>query len=534
MQRLFIIFIILLTFWHGLWGGVPRGDQPVYLHQISQLHDLGNILINAPSWNRNHALISEIILFRPVLYILMGSFYYFFGYNFILWQCASLFLHIMVVLGLHLLIANGSLRFTPYVFLLPIFFGVSLLGSELVLWHHAAGYILFSVFVVFSVYFLRLFFQTKNTNYGWFSLLLGILAEFTYELGVVINLLISLVFFYNYIFASAIEKMQIGKSTLSTIKWGLLFFLSALLYPLLSSLDLWLRGLNAPIGSQISLPHPFLATFYYTFIQLGFWIGGWIFPTTYDIRAIYRASFEGFKTISLPIILNFIVVLAILLFDLSRVRSAKLSFNNKAIVILPMVFLLVYSSVAAYGRTLPKGIEYLYLSIYYGYIAYLSIIVGIALFFLNSSNNVISDRNKIETNIIGIKKYKNYFSQYGLFTLIGIIALIGFNAYGVFTLAKSYRYNFAPSRQKVIDSITNWIDGKGKLSSAYFNISSNCKGNDLLPWFQEENGRLIRKNSGWQPPINLADALWPEKSFKLNKSMLAGKDIFITEIICEE
>jgi hypothetical protein len=48
-------------------------------------------------------------------------------------------------------------------------------------------------------------------------------------------------------------------------------------------------------------------------------------------------------------------------------------------------------------------------------------------------------------------------------------------------------------------------------------------------WFFDD-GKQIRKNSGWKPPFRLADTLWPEKSY--NKLKLSNQNISVTEIKC--
>ena len=80
LQRLIILSIITFVYWDGLWAGVPRSDQISYLHQIGGFQGYWDIILNTLSWNRVQAA-GDGILFRPLLYIQLGTFYYFFYYE---------------------------------------------------------------------------------------------------------------------------------------------------------------------------------------------------------------------------------------------------------------------------------------------------------------------------------------------------------------------------------------------------------------------------------------------------------------------
>jgi len=69
------------------------------------------------------------------------------------------------------------------------------MASDLAFWSHISGYLTFSALAVFSVLFIVRFLSTGNAFSGWAALTLGILSEFAYELGVLLNLLVFAVFF---------------------------------------------------------------------------------------------------------------------------------------------------------------------------------------------------------------------------------------------------------------------------------------------------------------------------------------------------
>ena len=193
IQKLILTLCLVVAFWHGLFAGVPRSDQIIYLNGVTQFKNFWDIISHSLFWNRNIQLnLDDALLFRPVLYILLGTLYFVFKYNFILWQLTSLSLHIFVVLGLHTLLSLGKLKKSPFPFLLSLFFGTSLLGSELVLWNHIVGYLLFSLLSILTILLLISFFNTQKHHYIYLALLFAFAAEFTYESAVFINILIAL------------------------------------------------------------------------------------------------------------------------------------------------------------------------------------------------------------------------------------------------------------------------------------------------------------------------------------------------------
>lgn len=233
LQKTLIILAIILAFWHGIWDSVPRADQVPYLHQISQFHNLSDIIKNSFAWNR--VIGGDIILFRPILYMQLGIFYHFFGYNFTLWQVSSLIMHILVVIGVYSLLLKGRLQNTLYPLLLSLLLGVALTSSELVFWHHIGGYLLFCMLSVYSIIFLIKYFDTHKNIFLWITLLLVTLAEFTYELGCVLNVFIGMVFLYRNTFPHLLQN----NSPNNGLKWSVLFIIASLLYPIISAYNLW-------------------------------------------------------------------------------------------------------------------------------------------------------------------------------------------------------------------------------------------------------------------------------------------------------
>ena len=488
IQCMILILLMFVTFGHGLWGGFPRADQLIYLHQIGQYSSFWDLLSNAPSWNRLH--VGDPILFRPILYLQLATFYYLFGYHFILWQLASLILHCLVVLGLYLLLMRGSLRNSVYPFLLSALFGCAVLGSDLVLWHHISGYITFCALCIYSLLAFQKFLSSQKHPYVIIAILLGFLAEFTYELGVVYNFFIALTCLYMQLF----ETQGRNTETKMLGLYGFMFLSVSVLYPLISAGDLILRGIHVgSTSAHLSLLYTFFHTVGYTLIQITFWIGGLLLPTTLDIQASGRAAFWGIMPFS------FLMLTNLLLLVLTIASLLKIGLNNITITLkwiiarhLPgtcaMILLLSYSLIIAYGRALPRGIIYvLHDNLYYAYIAYLILFVWVALIFnrgttADPNNHARPPYQHHVTHGLSMTAFKR---SYIPIILLACLALM--NCYLTYRLSYDYHYKYSSSRIELMNHVQSWLHHKGRSTNAYFTINTNCSGNDRLQWFGKDH-----------------------------------------------
>jgi hypothetical protein len=53
----------------------------------------------------------------------------------------------------------------------------------------------------------------------------------------------------------------------------------------------------------------------------------------------------------------------------------------------------------------------------------------------------------------------------------------------------------------------------------------------MLWWFDQTQ---LRKNFSWRPPVNLADALWPDRSAGFNAERIGLSGARVDEIVCPE
>jgi len=543
LQRAILAAVIVWAFWDAIWAGVPRNDQVIYLHHISQFDNLWDILSHSPSLNRILPDFgTDAILYRPILYLLLGSFYYLFGYNFVAWQIAGLCLHILVALGLHLLLLQGRLKHTLFPLVITLLFATAYLASELVLWNHIVGYVLFCALDVYAVYFFLRYLQSDRSAFLVICGTLGLIAEFTYEMGAVVNLLFAAALFARTFSAPAANSPLIQGHRRTDRRSALVFLLAALLLPLVSLADLYARGFEiAPHLRGAELGQVIKVGGEAVFRQIGFWMGAWLAPTVYRVfpasRAIAVVSGAGLTGLTLLNLVALALLLAAGVGALRHLRDGRVSKREPEFALaLCTLFLLGYSMIIAIGRTAGRGLSHLSTSIYYCYVANLTVCVAIALAAVVGRTRAavlaIDGRPDPHPASSGADPLRTALPSWvgaGLFVALTVLAFT--NALGVRAIARQFRYIYAAPQQEVVDHMLAWRKQVGDRTHRYFVVSPTCRGNETLVWFIEE---LLRRNSGWQPPVTLADALWPEWSANLNAARIHIPSESVDEIRCDE
>jgi hypothetical protein len=552
-QRLVLALLILAVFWDGLFAGMPRADQVEFLYQLASIGPRIENWLDFLSWNRVIGLGDEL-LYRPLLYALLVACQRLFGYNFVLWQMANLALHVLTVFGLHALLLRGSLRESALPFLLALLFAVALLGSELVLWHHIIGYVLFCALLVFSLSHVLQYLERGRARDIWIGVVLGLLAEFTYELGVVFNLLVGItlvVYRYQRIGRDAARGgLALGEAP--ALRHGVAFIAIAVVYPICSYLDLALRGFSHPVGEPLSVAN-FLLSLDYALRQLAFWLEALLFPTAYRVRP---ASHMWVEAISyggtVPQLINYVVIALLIVGTLIYLsgwlkRSSTAGLFGASATALPALLLLfAYSWIIGIGRSIPRGIgEVLYGSVYYSYMAYLIVLAGIALFTWSIERTKIA-RAATPGREVAVREGdggENPVSNWrGALLRIGLSGLLILNATATVSIANRFRYEIALPLDLVHLRARLWMQRYGETQDTYF-VLGQCKFAGLSFWERAYWER--RSGSGVYtklPPNNVlrradsvtfVDLLYPRQSYAMQKSRLAGRAVRISDI-CDE
>jgi hypothetical protein len=103
------------------------------------------------------------------------------------------------------------------------------------------------------------------------------------------------------------------------------------------------------------------------------------------------------------------------------------------------------------------------------------------------------------------------------------------NGWATYDLCREYRRHYSAERLLLIDRIAAWSRDEGVAENAFYTVDPLCNAvNDALPWF----GPHVRRGASWSGPFRLSDALFPEKSFDLNRYWLNGAAVQVATIPC--
>lgn len=513
-----MIGFVVLVFWHGFWAGAPRSDQIGYLHQVSEYTSLTDILHYAPDWNRTHAA-GDSALYRPALYYLLGLEYSLFGYHFFFWQAFAITLHGFVALVLHATFWKTRLRDTWWPLAISCLFAASFLGSELVIWNHLTGYVFFCLMASVSLYSLISFLDDGRRKRAVSSISSAFIAAFTYELGVIYCVLVAMCLFW------ALRKHAQPEVNVPGFRRGLAaltiaFCVVPLIYAGLDVQDYRsTAGARGPDGLPASVTGNVGALLKYSAYQLVFWTEGWLTPISMKVSAYDRASLREIRRgWTVADISGYAGVILFGCGGLMLVISRRHCLKRAAWLRAALAILLLgaYSGIIAFGRSLDRGIGYTLTSnLYYAYIPMLGCCLAVGLLLLDSPRKEL-----------GLTSRSAQVGRLGSGMLAsGMILLTILNGLCTYHLCRVYRSRSAVSLA-LIDRISDWRQHQGAEANAFFQVSEDCAPlNPPMPWFEAHLRRASRRS--WTGPFSMADVLFPEKSFLLNKTWLrdAAKSI---------
>lgn len=233
LQRLsmmaFVISVSLLTLW-AYWpslGHVPTHDQFAYLSSMADKDDFSSLAFGAYAYNRTILQNSgDNLLFRPLLYFILGCEKYFFGYNFSLWQLTGILMHLLVTILLSCLLWTLNPGWPALIF--SAYFSLLLVNVTMVNWANVHGYMLFGAIMLLVLKELFLLNEEGGDNSArikrsalWMSI-----GVFLYETGIFFAFLM-------FLYLLVVVKGKRIK------KWAWLMMIPVVLYSVLSLGDLY-------------------------------------------------------------------------------------------------------------------------------------------------------------------------------------------------------------------------------------------------------------------------------------------------------
>jgi hypothetical protein len=510
--KLLLALIVLIVFWHAPWAGAPRTDQINYLHQQGQYTTLSAILSAAPSFHRENSA-GDFILYRPLLFLFLGLQYYLYGYHFALWQITGMLLHFGAVFLLYSIACKTSLNPT-WGFLLSSLFASSFLGSELVIWNHLTGYILFAVCALASLRYLLQYLEGGPDRLFYMSWTLAFAATFIYELGVVYCVLAAVAFVR--------RKGRFGSRRCIAL------FLSIPVVYITANLGDYYRVFHRMpvLESGTGVPHGGLLVLGWLVLkQLAFWGGGLLVPAFYVVLAQGRATFLKYTFAPTPmVVLNILALPGIVGGGVVLLKrfGAEVRWDRATRAGLCLAFAFANSVVIAGGRSSARGLAHtLSINIYYAYLPMLACIVAICLLFW-SANPV---QKRVPDRVSPSKDLRGAAAA----TLAVSIFLVSIcNGVKAFELVRAYRFGYSAIHLRLLGRLSEWREAHAARENAFYRVSADCAGNDPLPWF----GIHIRRGAVWTGPFTYAEALYPVRSYDLNQAWLRDAHVEVSMVSC--
>ncbi|MBP0021232.1 MAG: hypothetical protein J7647_27220 [Cyanobacteria bacterium SBLK] len=301
--------IILIVFWvysPSLYHA-PRADQIMYLHDVNDIDGLKSLTLDKYALDRDRG--ADALLFRPMLFFLLGLEKWMFGYQFEYWQLMGIILHLMVLFVFFNLLkfqaqplnqAKNNVWISLWAFGITLLFGIQSISMEMVVWHHINAYILFAFFTLTGILCVQHFISSQNYIFLSISFIVILLSAFTYELGSIVSLLLA-IYLFNFSRRKTIVRFKFVNY--------LPFVAIPIIYFSLSLFDLYNRGYNSipfpnimevsTIDGEILVNQNWLLSIsdklilqpcLHFFIYILVWFFGGLIPGLYELQAGGRIS----------------------------------------------------------------------------------------------------------------------------------------------------------------------------------------------------------------------------------------------------
>lgn len=354
-----IAFVVLLVYYPSLMH-VSRGDQVMYLGEVANLKGFKALAVDTYDLNRHRTIApGDELLFRPIVYFVLGAEKFFFGYHFMGWQLVGLLLHLMVVWQMLRLLL--TIRLGLEALWATAFFAVLFTNMEMVIWQHINSYMVFVVCLLFALRHIYLLCLGKDEKVSTVLCIAAafLVACFTYEPANVYALMTAVLLWF------AVPKLR-------GYVW--LIVLPVILYALASWGNVMVNHYTISEGQAIKHGfHPIKAIKDFA-VSFSFWGYSGFFPTQLDMmfaaRNMIKDGAQLIKPLNLSngIVWAMLGVVAISIWAFCR-RLVLLTRNQAAFLWLLAGMMVIYTSVIVLGRISSRGLlNVLRVDLYYSYI----------------------------------------------------------------------------------------------------------------------------------------------------------------------
>lgn len=462
-QKASIVFVIgivimLVAYYPSLFHAF-RADTVTSVWQYAKKTGFFEAVVLMYSPTRDLAISGgDYTQFRPICFWLIGLEYWFFRYNFMVWQATGILLHGAVVFSLYRLLLKISKKSQDIVAaLFASFFASLLISAELVIWQGCHSWLLLVLFVVLAMNNALTYIEGElRRRHLFLAFIFLLLTCFTSEVGMFLAFPLAC---YTFIASPKGKKMR-----------TLWLFLPVFMYGLISLLDSSKASMQA--GAEFSgiLQNIWsLKTLYNFFIAVAWWLYAAFFPGSLRLELEGRL-FEveqivdvicRFNWTSYPFQLGLAGVSLsafILLKGFRKSASHRHCFFSGTV----FVCMMAYTFVLIVVRVNLRGVESLNFGLYYSYLFWVICLVWI--YSLIDINNLLK-----------IHRYIRY-----LCAMIAV-GLIIWNAVLVFSLNKWMAPSFTDNK-KTVEMVNAFVELHKNEPDFSFYMPLDYPGNYPMPY----------------------------------------------------
>jgi hypothetical protein len=380
LALVFAVALLIFFLYSPSFEHAPHSDQIDYYAEVSARQSWVSLAIQSYDLNRDRVLSwGDQILFRPVVYFILGTEKYFFGYHFRAWQITGVLLHLWVSWCLF----NLLYRIRPGVFssLLAIFFATLFINMEMVVWQNISAYMIFwgLVLIILEQSYVCSYQQWQSWRL-WLMTGLLFIAVFTYEIGAVFALLLVL-----FLWVSC-KRKQVFVLLLPVLFYSLINYWNMAInhiQPVKGPGVLNISGLVDFLGKiQLAVQEWFFSGMFPSYIDM-------MYRGVYKMASfgyyVYRPQVGSFKPLNLadPLVVECLVLGVLYFGNLIQGGIKNLWKKQGAFLFLLTLMALAYTALIVYGRSsTQEDFSYvlrnnLYYS--YGFWALLVTFIGVSL-----------------------------------------------------------------------------------------------------------------------------------------------------------
>jgi len=194
--HIFLILICISAFWsyYPSLQQMPKHDQVMYLASVAGKSDFSSLAFGTYALNRTVSFaVLDPLVFRPVLYFMLGVEQYFFRYYFPAWQLVGILGHLLVVFALYCLLRTIRPGW-PAAFSAG-FFALLMVDVPLVNWPNIDPYLVFVTLFLFIFRECYLFRSDGNERRVKITAGLLLFAIFINDAGILFSVSLFLYFY---------------------------------------------------------------------------------------------------------------------------------------------------------------------------------------------------------------------------------------------------------------------------------------------------------------------------------------------------